>query len=110
MLSEEECGVGSWVVLADPPVPPPGGRACAREGEHDTTEEEIAATSSGDGSTLVDLAGGEAQEDRINGQEPYPPCQELSRSGDGGVINEAIEPDVEPDSQSGLPDPPSVTR
>lgn len=103
----EECSVGSWVVVADPPASPPGGGACTREGEHDRTEDKGGATSSADGSTLVDLAVGEAQEGRINDPESYPPHQEFSRSDDTAVVNEVVDPDVESGSQSDLPDHPS---
>ena len=106
---EEECSLGSWEVVSHLPVQPPGGGACTREGEHNIIEEEGVATLSADSSTPTDLAVGEAQEDRTNDPEPCPPHQEFSEPVDTTVVNEAVAPDMESDSQSDPLDHPSAT-
>lgn len=105
---EEDCSLGSWEVVLHLPVQPPGGGACTREGEHDTTEEGV-ATLSADGSTSTDLAVGEPQGDQTNDPEHCPPHQESAEPGDTTVVNEAVEPDMVSDSQSDLLDHLNVT-
>lgn len=100
--------LGSWEVVSDPPVSPPGGGACTGQGDYDATDKEGATTLSADGSTLVDLAVGGAQGGQTNDPAYCPPHQEFPKPGGTTVINELGEPNVECDS-SDQPDHPSVT-
>ena len=125
---EEGHSLGSWEVVPDPPVPPPGGGACTEQSKHDATDKEGATTLSADdstlidltvdgstlidlavdGSTLIDLAVGGTQGGQTNDPASCPPHQEPPKPGGTAVINEVGESNVESDS-SDQPDHPSVT-